>query len=680
MEFLIQEYVLACEGDLTMQKKLNKSIFNEEHPLRIFVSSILLLIGGIYALYVGLSGILSILKFSSLIDLAIGATLLLCSLLVYMVGNRETGTFIALGAGLVVTMFCLATNAIGLLFLFTGILPLIAGIIGVYSQRETRRQIWIKKVKGFWFEFSHNKIGLVGLGLLMAFVLVAILQDPIASLSYPNPDKIDLANKYAKPSWIGLIDPSSSNLPPTLNYTLDWAWSTLPANVTIESTDGTWKIRYTGNKDQKVVALLTAKFNYTYDASFNFYYEFIWSAIPQLDTKTYKSKIKYSLEMNLTTPSGKTYPVWDQHWWKFKGVLCWDYNPKPPPTFYPGGPDYEDYYKHQEKPWLPELDDRPGYGIYDAMYGGEIPTWASKVANETVVYTITRYPPIRLGYMGYKTDDMVHDLFSPPGEFTMQLYVTFVPVMNNATCEVDISNFKIDVPGLVWGLLGTEFMGRDCWARLIYGARVSLAVGLSSAIIATSIGILFGIVAGYRGGWIDEALMRTVDILLCLPVLPLLMVLVTFFGRNVLYIILIIAIFGWQGLSRLVRSQVLSIREASFVESAVASGASSSYVMTKHIIPNVMPVALADFILSVPGAILLEAALSFIGFGDPSTPTWGREYAFMQELAELSYPKIGVVWWWFIPPGIMITLICVAFVFIGHAVDEIVNPRLRRRR
>jgi ABC-type dipeptide/oligopeptide/nickel transport system permease subunit len=601
-------------------------------------------------------------------------------LLVYKVDNRETGTFIALGAGFIIIAYCLATNAIGLLFLFTGILPLIAGLFGFSSQKESRRQIWLKRVKGFWFEFSHNKIGLIGLGLLMVFAVIAVLQDPIASLSYPNPDTQDLANKYAKPTWIGLVDPTSSNLPPTMNYTLDWTWSTLPANVTIESTSDTWKIRYTGDKDQKVVVLLNAKFNYTWDAPFNFYYTFIWSANPQLDPRTFRSKIRYSLELNLTTPDEDTIPIWDQHWWKYKAIPCYERNPNPPPTNYPGGPDYENYYKHQEKPWLPELDDRPAYDLYAVNYSGQIPTFTSKVVNETVVYTITRYPPIRLGFKGHLLDDMVNELFSPPGEFTLQLYVTFLPTMNNATCEVDMSNFKIDVPGRVWGLLGTEFMGRDCWSRLIYGARVSLAVGLSSAIIATSIGILYGIVAGYRGGWIDEGLMRTVDILLCLPVLPLLMVLVTFFGRSVIYIVLIIAVFGWQGLSRLIRSQVLSIREMSFVESAVASGASSSYIMTKHIIPNVMPIALADFILSVPGAILLEAALSFIGFGDPSTPTWGREYSFMQDLAELSYPKIGVIWWWFIPPGIMITLLCVAFVFVGHAVDEIVNPRLRRRR
>jgi peptide/nickel transport system permease protein len=172
--------------------------------------------------------------------------------------------------------------------------------------------------------------------------------------------------------------------------------------------------------------------------------------------------------------------------------------------------------------------------------------------------------------------------------------------------------------------------------------------------------------------------MRLVDVLLCLPLLPILMVLIYFWGRNILYIIFLIAIFGWLGLSRMVRSQVLSFKEMPFIESARASGAGRFYIMFKHLVPNVMPLVMTDFILTIPGAILLEAALSFIGFGDPSTPTWGREYSFMQEVGTAS--TMVSKWWWALPPGLMITILCVGFVFVGHAIDEIVNPRLRRRR
>jgi len=260
----------------------------------------------------------------------------------------------------------------------------------------------------------------------------------------------------------------------------------------------------------------------------------------------------------------------------------------------------------------------------------------------------------------------------------MTMYITFEPTQPNisGSCQATVSDFKIHVPGLLWGLLGTEEYGRDCWSRLIWGTRVSLAVGIAAAIISVGIGLLIGLVSGYYGGLVDEGLMRTVDILLCLPLLPILMLLITMLQqRSILYIVLLIAIFGWQGLARMVRSQVLSLREMPFVECAVASGASRPYIIFKHLLPNVMPLALADLVLSVPGAILLEAALSFIGFGDISTPTWGREYAGMESAAvKVDY------WWWMLPPGIAITILCVGFVFLGHAIDEIVNPRLRRRR
>ena len=223
----------------------------------------------------------------------------------------------------------------------------------------------------------------------------------------------------------------------------------------------------------------------------------------------------------------------------------------------------------------------------------------------------------------------------------------------------------------------TDHLGRDVWSRVVHGIKISLAIGLAAAVVSVVMGIMVGVVSGYLGGVVDEALMRLVDILLCLPVLPLLMVLVYMYGRNVWYIVILIAVFGWQGLSRVIRSQVLSLRESAFVECAVASGASRAYIMFRHLIPNVLPIVLADFVLSVPGAIMTEASLSFIGFGDPTTPTWGREFNIMwTEGGAFTY----FCWWWIFPPGIAITLLCLAFVFLGHAVDEIVNPRLRRRR
>ncbi|MEM2111402.1 MAG: ABC transporter permease [Candidatus Bathyarchaeia archaeon] len=673
-----------------MLEKQTKKILGKERPIGAIISFVLLIISGIFSAWTTIPIIIHFnirALFTLLYAVAFTAMFIISALLVFKVDNLETGTFIALGAGLIITIFSLSSSNIGLDLLLRGIIPIIAGAIGFRTQKETRRKIWQKRIKDFWFEFSHNKIGLVGLAILSLFLIVAIFQDPIASLSYPDPDTQFLAEQYAKPSWFGIIDPAARDLPPTLNYTLNMNIENVshPENVTLTLEDDIWLIDYNRTDQQKIVITLSQTFEYNYKPSTKFAFEFTWAAVPH--------NARYSLEINITTPEGKTWPLWDQHWWRFKESYCYEPNYSPPPTYYPGrwnvgtapyiqGYGYDSYWEYKEKPWSKDVIYRPAYNLYDAYYGGQIPLWNGSVSTEVVRWSSDQiYMAVRLGYRLWEAKKLVNDLFSQKGTYKMQMYVTIMPTSPDGSCHLEVSNIKLKVPGLVWGLMGTNHWGQDCWTRLVYGARTSLAVGLAAAFISTAIGVFVGIVAGYVGGTVDEILMRAVDILLCIPTLPLLMILVTLFGRNILYIVLIIAIFGWLGLSRLIRSQVLSIREAPFIECARASGGSSSYIMVKHLLPNVLPVALADFILSVPGAILLEAALSFIGFGDPRTPTWGREYSLMQsEGGGVWIPGQGLVWWWFLPPGIAITLLCVAFVFLGHAVDEIVNPRLRRRR
>jgi len=281
---------------------------------------------------------------------------------------------------------------------------------------------------------------------------------------------------------------------------------------------------------------------------------------------------------------------------------------------------------------------------------------------------------IRLLREAYK--NLANVLFNQTGNYQLRLVMTFKPEVAGATAEIRFEDVKFVLLGLVHGILGTDDIGADLWSQLVYGARISLFIGLLAAIVGTSIGAIVGVVAGYAGGVVDEILMRLVDILLVLPFLPLLLTLVFLYGKNILYLILFIAIFGWQGLARAIRSQVLSLRETAFVECARAAGGSKFYIMRKHLLPNVFPIIFPSFVLSVPGAILFEAALSFLGFGDPRVPTWGKmlQYAFLGE----GFSRLA--WWWIFPPGLAITALCLAFVFMGHAFDEIVNPKLRRRR
>lgn len=300
----------------------------------------------------------------------------------------------------------------------------------------------------------------------------------------------------------------------------------------------------------------------------------------------------------------------------------------------------------------------------------------SRVSRGEVVQIESNNPFVimRLGY-DPGTDNISQIIFSEKGDYTYRLKIILLPLLSGAKANFEIKDAKIFIAGHVHGILGTDYVGSDVFSDLVYGARISLIIGLLAAIVGTSIGILVGIASGYLGGVVDEISMRIVDILICLPLLPLLLALVSIYGKSIFYIVLFIGIFGWQGLARVIRSQALSLREMAFIDSARASGASSPYIMLKHLVPNVLPVAFASLVLAVPGAILFESSLSFLGFGDPRVPTWGK-------MLQYSFSFGGftrLAWWWILPPGVAIITLCLAFVFVGHAFDEVVNPRLRRR-
>ncbi len=285
--------------------------------------------------------------------------------------------------------------------------------------------------------------------------------------------------------------------------------------------------------------------------------------------------------------------------------------------------------------------------------------------------------PLFIKLLGYDLQTNVGNIiFAQRGNYTFTMYLNLRALSGNAEAHILFKEAQIVLLGRVHGILGTDYLAKDIWSHIVWGSRISLIVGLLAAIVGTAIGIFVGVVSGYLGGMTDEVLMRTVDILLCLPLLPLLLALVHLYGRNVYYIVLFIAIFGWQGLARVIRSQTLSIRETPYIESARASGGSGFYIMRRHIVPNIIPVAFASMILAVPGAILFEAALSFLGFGDPRVVTWGMMLQHAFGFGGFSQ----LAWWWILPPGLAIIGLCLSFVFVGHAFDEIVNPRLRRRR
>lgn len=227
----------------------------------------------------------------------------------------------------------------------------------------------------------------------------------------------------------------------------------------------------------------------------------------------------------------------------------------------------------------------------------------------------------------------------------------------------------------VYGLLGTDELGRDLWSQIVYGARTSLVIGLSAALVSLIIGVLVGLTSGYFGGVVDEVLMRATDIMLILPFLPLVIVLAAILGPRLENLIMIIGLTGWANTARVIRSQVLSLKERTFVEAGIATGASDAHIITHYILLNVLPLVYVNAALGVSGAILSEAWLSFLGLGDPFHISWGMILFYANEYQALTL----LAWWYFVPPGLCILLVVLSFIFIGHTLDEVLNPRLRRR-
>jgi len=188
------------------------------------------------------------------------------------------------------------------------------------------------------------------------------------------------------------------------------------------------------------------------------------------------------------------------------------------------------------------------------------------------------------------------------------------------------------------------------------------------------IGTLYGGYSGFKGGATDTVLMRFVDIMLTIPTLPILLILTDILGPSIWNIILVITAFGWAGIARVIRAQTLSLRGRPFVDAARVAGASNRRIMFSHIFPNVLPYSFLYMTLGVAGAILTEAALSFLGLGDPRAISWGQMLYSIQTAGAVMY-----AWWWLLPPGLAITLISTGFYLIGRAFDEILNPRLRKR-
>ncbi len=243
-----------------------------------------------------------------------------------------------------------------------------------------------------------------------------------------------------------------------------------------------------------------------------------------------------------------------------------------------------------------------------------------------------------------------------------------------APYDPEASSLAVLQPPSFDHILGTTENGSDVFSQILVGTRVSVLVGFAAAFISAVLGSMVGLLSGYYGGWTDRILDALENWFLVIPTLPLMIVLARLLDPSLTVLIVVIGFTSWAGTGRIVRAQVLTLRERAFVERARALGAGDTYIIRKHILPNTLPLIFANTVLIIAVAILSEAALSFLGLGDPTRISWGT---MLENAFNSGAPSAGA-WWYVIPPGLCITMLVLAVSLLGFLFEEFINPRLQK--
>jgi peptide/nickel transport system permease protein len=443
-------------------------------------------------------------------------------------------------------------------------------------------------------EFLKSKIGMAGIGILVALILVSI----IATIAIP----VDTFKEWNNPSsWISF---PKTSIPVWVNLL---SVEKIPEHKIIEPEKRSQEI---GD-----VSLVSEQFNvnFAYDGFPNdFIYEFSakYSGAPLLQISVIRPDGNQLELLSTSLPYSKTSTIHDERIFSTDGAI------------------------------------RKNLLLQKERFGFPIDNFSS----EDVVFSKLE----------------THDVLKGNYVFLVKLY--------GVKTQNEILDSKLIVGGRAFGLMGTDELRRDLAIGLLWGTPLALFIGLVVSIGSVAMGLLYGVFAGFKGKKTDEAMMRFNDIIYALPALPFLIILAVTISNSIFLIIGFLMIFGWVGIAKVSRSMALQIKTKGYVEASKMMGQKNSRIILRHIIPQLLPYALASVAISVPAAITTEAGLSFLGLGDPTFPTWGQ----ILHDANVHGAAPRGLWWWIIPPGIMIAITGLAFVFMGNALDAIVNPKLKR--
>ncbi len=588
--------------------------------------------------------------------------------------------------------------------------------VGTRSKYLVRRRMRFRRIRSFMNEYRQSKFGMTGLAILVFFVMLAILT-PWITPYHPNPYTGEFSTEHRPSKWAGpeilrLFDPNAIPEHSLMEQkgTFEQANTYLDFfNEGLVEKDEWIFVELSGGLGTDVRGI-TKSSSISGDVNND---SFLWQTstsieneggnnflrVTYIDNTTVREPVHVKVAQDVGVPAGADLNATQWSKASFENgslqskTLYWSgrqFIVKLSTTFewtYQKAPKRADLLTDLRVRFL----DDPN-GVFNSTHSQnavkEIKFLMQRVneSDPDLASVLVDRPLAQAG--GYRENFVERavqfssfDLrvFNKPGTIRLTIEVVFQE--QNATIEdtgivqVDIDNLRLRIGPSYQGLLGTTETGEDVYSQFMWSIQVSLLVGIFATLFSLAIGISVGLVAGYAGGWVDELLMRAVDFLIIMPGLPLLIVLAALLKPSFWNIVMIIAVLGWGGSARLIRSQVLIEKERVYVEAARAAGAGPIYTLWRHIFPNTLPLVFAQAATAVSGSILAEAGLSFLGLGNPATISWGR----MLERAYQNGAFTHGAWWYVFFPGAGIASLSISFVLIGYTVQQIVNPRLRRR-